>query len=230
MENLVDIGIIALAALVHASLQLGIGSLVLLYHESSNRHVTDKTKSLVSSFLSGVGTIIFLALSSTAFLISNFFGGSLKVEILAIVITLLVAFACAMWFCYYRRGSTTELWLPKTVARYISSRARATNNNTEAFALGILTCFGEAPFVLILFMVAGNSIADFEMAWRPVVAALYTVVAILPLVVARLAIRKGKNAHDIQRWRIANRVFIMSMSGVGFLVLGAFLFAFRIMG
>lgn len=224
-----DIGIILLAAIVHASLQLGLGSLILLYHESAGKYVTSKTKALVSSFLSGSGTIIFLALGATAFVIGSFFGGSLEVEILALVISLLVVLAISVWFVYYRRGTSTELWLPKSVASYINTRARATSNNTEAFSLGMLTVFGEAPFVIVLVTVAGNSVADFDILWQPMVVALYTLIAVLPLWVVRFSIRRGKTAHDLQRWRNANKTFIMIMSGLGFVILGAFLLCFRIL-
>jgi hypothetical protein len=230
MEYWLDLSIVGLAALVHATLQLGVGSLVLLYHESARKHVQKTTKSLVSSFMAGIGAMVFLGLASTAFVITNFFGGGLVVKILAAVIGLLVALAVTVWCFYYRAGSTSELWLPRSVAEFIDMRARMTESNTEAFSLGVLAYIGELPFVLILSVVAGNSLADLPELWRPVGAAIYTLIAILPLIVVRAAAKTGKTAQMIQKWRLNNQTFLIVVSGLGFATLGAFIFAFRVLG
>lgn len=48
------IGVIVLAALVHATLQMNLGSLLLLYHESLGKHIKKRTKFLVSNYIFGV--------------------------------------------------------------------------------------------------------------------------------------------------------------------------------
>ena len=71
---------------------------------------------------------------------------------------MLVALAILVWFFIIDVGKSTELWLPRSVARFIDRRAKLTNSNTEAFSLGMLTSLAEMPFTLILFVVAANSI------------------------------------------------------------------------
>jgi hypothetical protein len=229
MENLVDLGIIGLAALIHASFQLGTGSLVLLYHESARKHVQKTTKSLVSSYIAGIGTMTFLGLATTGFLILNTFGGAMPAGQLVGIIGILLLMALIVWLFYYRRGSEGELWLPRGVAKFISGRARATENNTEAFSLGLLTSFGEIPFVAVLMLVAGDGVAEVADHWRPIVVAIYTAIAILPMAVMRMAIHKGKTAQNIQAWRMHNRRFLLGISTLGFIVLAWFILAFRVL-
>ena len=223
--------IVSLAAIVHASLQLSLGALLLLYHASLGKHIKVKTKALVGSFISGIGMFILLALAAATFVIGAWTDGQgLPLFCLVILIGILVALAIIIWFFYYRRGRSTELWLPKVVARYINQRAEVTESNTEAFALGLLASFGELPFTLVLTVVAANSILDLPQIYQPLLAVLYALVAILPMMVMRLAIRRGKTVVDVQKWRVKNKNFLKVISGALFLVLGLFLLAFKVMG
>jgi len=230
MNEFVNIAIIILAAIVHASLQLGLGCLLLLYHESAGKHIKSKTKNLVGSFISGVGAIVFLLLATACFLISSTFDGALSTPVLTTVIGILIALAVAMWFLYFRRGDTTELWLPKVIAKFIDNRAKVTDNNTEAFSLGVTTSFAEIPFIMILLLVAGNSVLEFDPIYQPMFVCFYTIIAIIPLVILNLFIRTGRNVVDIQKWRVKNKLFLRIISGFSFLILGIFILAFKILG
>lgn len=230
MGELVSFGMIILAAAVHASLQLGLGGLLLLYHESKGKHVNNKTRGLVGSYISGVGVIVFLLLATACYIVTTLFGGILSVELLAAIMSILLVLSLVMWVFYYRRGETMELWLPKAVSRFIDGRAKVTNSNTEAFSLGVLTSFAELPFTIVLLLVAGNSILELETIYQPLMVAIYTIIAIVPLVVFRLAIRSGRNVVDVQKWRVRNKMFLRIVSGAGFLVLAIFVFAFKVMG
>ena len=225
----IPFGEVILAAIVHASLQLQLGALLLLYHASLGKHVRKKTKTIVSSYIAGIGTLIFLAVAATCFVFDRYFGKALYPEEIVIVIAMLIALAIVMWGFYYRRGKTTELWLPRSVARYIDKRAKATESNTEAFSLGVLTSLAEMPFTLVLFIVAANSILTLEPLWQLIAVVIYTVIAILPPVILRLAVRRGESITNIQRWRVKNKTFLRILSGVGFLILGIFLFAFELL-
>lgn len=227
MSDLLSIATLTLAALVHASLQLGLGCLLLLYHESLGKHIRTRTRSLVGSFISGVGIIVFLLLATACFIVINIFEGTFSPEILATIIGILAALTLVMWFLYYKTGKSTELWLPKIVAKFINNRAKVTNSNTEAFSLGVLTCFAEMPFVTILLLIAGNSILELPIEYRALAVAIYTIISIIPLVILRLAIRTGKTVVDIQKWRLRNKTFLRIISGTGFLILALFLLAYK---
>lgn len=229
MEMIIPFSEVFLAAVIHATLQLSLGALLLLYHASLGKHVRRKTRFLVDSYISGMGMLVFLGLAATIFILDRYFEKPLYIEELVIVVGMLIALAIAVWFFYYRRGKSTELWLPRSVARFIDKRAKLTNSNTEAFSLGVLTSLAEMPFTLILFVVAANSILVLPQLYQILAVAMYTVITIIPPIVLRLAIRKGQTVVDIQRWRVKHKTFFRLLTGVGFLVLGFFLFTFEVL-
>lgn len=229
MDMFIPMSEVILAALVHASLQLQLGALLLLYHASLGKHVRKKTKTIVSSYIAGIGTLVFLAVAAICFIFDRYFGKALYPEEMVIVISMLLALALIVWTLYYKRGKSTELWLPRTVARFIDKRAKETNSNTEAFSLGVLTSLAEMPFTLVLFIVAANSILKLDGLWQLIAVVIYTVITLLPPIILRLAVRKGETITNIQRWRVQHKTFMRVISGIGFLVLGMFLFAFEVL-
>lgn len=229
MEMIIPFSEVFLAAVIHATLQLSLGALLLLYHASLGKHVRKKTRFLVDSYISGMGMLVFLGVAATIFILDRYFEKPLYIEELIIVVGMLVALAIAAWFFYYRRGKSTELWLPRSVARFIDKRAKTTNSNTEAFSLGVLTSLAEMPFTIVLFVVAANSILVLPHLYQILAVAMYTVITIIPPVALRLAIRKGQTVVDIQRWRVKHKMFFRLLTGIGFLALGFFLFTFEVL-
>ncbi|MBP5674922.1 hypothetical protein J6W91_01165 [Candidatus Saccharibacteria bacterium] len=226
----VQIGIITLAAIVHASLQLEVGALMLLYHASLGKHIKKKTKSLVSSYILGAGVLVLLLLTTATFLIATFLGSSLSPKCMMILAAVLLMLALLIWLFYYRSKQTTELWLPKSVARYINKRAKLTESNVEAFSLGMLTAFAEMPFSLVLMVVAGNSVTALPFLWQFATMVVYAFITILPLLVLRFSIRRGSTVVDVQKWRLKNKNFFKILSGLLFLTLGIFIIAFKVLG
>lgn len=230
MIDYVSIGTILLAALIHASLQLSLGSLLLLYHSSLGKHIRKKTKRLVTHFIFGVLLMTILVISTLCFIIAVLSGGTLSPGCILVCSGILVALAFCAWFLYYRSGRSTELWLPRSVSRFIAFRAKVTNSNTEAFSLGLLVGFAEMPFSLVLSAVASNSILVLPEPWQIMMIIFYSLIAISPLAILRLCIHRGQTVADIQKWRTENKLFLKFLTGTGFLVLAIFLIAFEVMG
>ena len=229
MSVFLPLGVIILSALVHATFQLGLGALLLLYHASLGRHIRRRTLKLVSAFTAGFSVMVLLMLASACFFIWTVFQGKFPDWMFTVSIAILSGLAIVVWFLYYRCGNTTELWLPKPVARYISRRAKSTDSSVEAFALGLLTCFSEFPFTIILVLIAGGGVMGFSLSFRMPAIALYLLIAVLPLIITRLTIRRGSTVVDVQRWRVKNKNFLRNLSGLGFLTLAIFLFAFKVL-
>ena len=225
-----DLFIILLAGIVHATLQLGVGALLLLYHASLGKHVKRKTRELVSNYILGNAFLTTLAVLATCFLISVIFQGEMNPAMLTIIVGFLVALAISVWVFYYRWGKSTELWLPKSVAKFINNRAKITESKTEAFSLGMLACFAEAPFTFMLIIVVANSIINLPLSLQILSVALYVIISVIPLIIMRIAIRKGGTVVDVQKWRLKNKNFLRIMSGIGFFVLALFLLAFKVIG
>lgn len=218
-----------LAAVIHATLQVSLGSLLLLYHASIGKHVRKKTRNLVDSYIMGIVVLVFLTLGSMVFLLDRYFEKPLYVEELVIVVGMLVALAIATWMFYYRIGKSTELWLPRGIARFIDQRAKTTNNSIEAFSLGALTSLAEMPFTIVLMVVSANSIMKLSPLYQILAVVVYAAIAVVPLIVLRLIIRKGQTVVDVQRWRVKHKNFFRLLTGIGFCVLAFFLFTFEVL-
>ena len=222
------IGVIVLAALAHATLQMNLGSLLLLYHESLGKHIKKRTKFLVSNYIFGVFFLVLTSLAATAYFVFLFFGTNLSTICLVVLAVVLVALTLCIWLFYYRTGRSTELWLPKPVAKYIMKRTKQTDSNIEAFALGLLASFAEAPFFIVLMLITADSLLKLSIPLQIAMLTIYTVIALLPLVILRLAVRHGKTVVEIQKWRLNNKNFLKALSGTLFITLAIFLLAFRI--
>ena len=94
------IGVIVLAALAHATLQMNLGSLLLLYHESLGKHIKKRTKFLVSNYIFGVFFLVLTSLAATAYFVFLFFGANLSTICLVVLAVVLVALTICIWLFY----------------------------------------------------------------------------------------------------------------------------------
>ena len=230
MSDIVCIATIILAGIAQASLQLGLGGLILLYHNSMGKHRRKKTRYLAKNYIIGASAMTFLMVCSLCFLIGIFFGGSLSVEWLVIFIGVFAACAAIMWLFYYRGGKrSTELWLPKSFTRFIQKKARNTNDNVEAFSLGLLSNFAEMPFSLAIYFVVANCILNMSGQLQIIVVLAYTAITIIPMMVLKLRVKTGKSTVEAQKWRIQNKAFSKVVSGSSFMLLAIFVLAFWVL-
>lgn len=230
MRGFSALGVIILAAVTHATLQLGLGAMLLLYHASAGKHVKKRTRQLATSYVTGVWLMVTLMLLACCYLILVLAGGPLETWCLMVLGVMLVVLAILAWIFYYRSGRSTELWLPKVVARYINRRAKATESNTEAFSLGFLAELAEMPFSIVLMVIAANSVLLLPQGWQVAAIFGYTIVAILPLGFLRLTVRRGKTAVEVQKWRVRNKPFFRLLTGLCFVALAWFLIGFEALG
>ena len=230
MSDIVCIATLVLAAIAQASLQLGIGGLILLYHNSLGKHRRRKTRFLARNYILGTCAISFLAICAFCYLISNFFSGALRTEWLVICVGALVACAAIMWIFYYRGGKqSTELWLPKSITNFIRRKARKTDDGIEAFSLGLLSGFAELPISVAICFVVANSVLNLSAQWQVLAVAAYIFATTLPMLVLRIKITTGQSAVDAQKWRVRNKAFARIISGSSFMLLAIFIVAFWVM-
>lgn len=231
MDGLTNLFIVMFAALIHGMLQLGISALVLLYHASLGSNIRKKTKELTLNFILGFSLFTGLAISSICFFILVIFGGIIPAVGVMILSIILSAVAFFVWFVYYRKKSEgTELWIPRSFAKFITTRAQKTDDNVEAFSLGMLIACAEAPFAAALMIAAGNSIVDMPQGMQIISVLVYVIISALPMWIAQLLVNRGKTVVEVQKWRVKNKDFFKVMTGVGFIVLAVFLLAFKVTG
>ena len=224
------LGVVILSGLVAASLQLPLGTLLLLYHASIGKNVRKKTKKLASSFISGATLMNFLLLGTSIFLVSVLIPtGQLPDIGYIILFGLLIFLGLIAWFFYYKRKGSTELWLPRHLAKFIDARAKTTDNLSEAFSLGLLVPLSEILFTLPLLVLSADAILHLDTIYQALGLVTFTIFSALPLLILRIFIRRGRNVAEVQRWRLKNKSFFRFFTGAGFLVLAAFIFAFVIL-
>ena len=227
MSDLLSIATIVLAGVVQASLQLSLGGLVLLYHSSMGQHKRRKTRYLAKSYIWGACAISFVCVCAMAFLVQQFLGGAITQEWMMVSIGALIACSLVMWLGYFRDGSGTELWLPKSLSRYITRRAKHANDNIEAFSLGMLSAFAELPITLAIYFVVANCLLNVQF---PLLAALlYVLIVAMPMIILKVSIKTGRNVVAAQKWRIRNKRFAKLFSGSSFVVLALFVVAFWVL-
>lgn len=230
MSDIMCIATIVLAAITQASLQLGLGGLVLLYHNSMSKHRRKTTRRLAKNYIFGACAITFLMVCTFCFLIGNCFGGALSTEWLLVCVGIFAACGIIMWLLYYRKGRrSTELWLPRAFARFIQKKARKTNDDIEAFSLGLLSSFAEMPLSIAIYFIVANCILNMSGYLQIIVAVCYAITIALPLVILKINMKTGRSAVDVQKWRVQNKAFAKIISGSSFMLLAIFILAFWVM-
>ena len=226
--------IIAFSALIHASFQLSISVLTLVSGHSLGRKTSHKrVLSLMSSLIIGIGITTLLLLATVTYSFSLVVWESINAERLigAIVCGLLIGLGLATWIFYYQKGAGTTLWLPRSMAEFLSSRAKSTRSKTESFGLGMVSVISELVFIVAPIAAAAMTIALLPSPSLQATGVIfYLTISLLPLFIIFLAVGGGKKLSRIQGWRERNKGFLQFVSGGSLLILAAFLFVDRVLG
>lgn len=228
MDILSAFVIIVLSGGIHATFQLSVSVLTLLSGQkisqnSSHRHLMK----LASAMILGVFLASGMIFASIAFLLTIFnniiLNGS---KILwAAVIGLLVGSATSVLFFYYRsKKSGTELWLPRSLANFISKKSHKTTHAAEAFSLGVSSVLAEFIFLLPLFLAGANTASKLNYAFQFVAFVAYIFIANFPLFVIYCLISGGHPLLKIQKWRERNKRFLQVFASFGLVILAFYVF------
>ncbi len=229
MSGMVDLAIIVLAGLIHAMLQLGVGAMLTLYHAVLGGTIKKKARTLGRNYMLGAGLFNMLTVAACCFVVLVIFSGTMPDPAVIIICGVLMMLAMGIWFLYYRKGEGTELWVPRSFAKFIGERADETDDNVEAFSLGMTMAAGEMPFAIALIIVAVNSILTLPQSTQIMAILLYVAMAEIPMIILQVAIRNGKTVVEIQKWRVRNKNFLKIITGICYVVLAIFVIAFKVM-
>lgn len=227
--------IIIFAALIHASFQLSVSMLTLLSGHSLGRKTAHlRVVRLMGSFISGVAILTFVMISAIAYYFFMFVHHSIVNEQLlaAIVSGLMVGLGVATWAFYYRRKSAgTALWLPRGLARHLTSRTKATKQHAEALGLGMASVVAELIFIIAPMLGAALAIVILPGFWWQFAGILtYVLVSLLSLLIAFALVGSGHHISKIQAWREKNKRFLQFAAGGSLIILAAFIFVDRMLG
>ena len=228
MDTLTAFSVVAFAALIHASFQLGVSMVTLLsHHTAGNKLSATRSLRLVGSFLGGTVVMTTLIVSFLSYLTVSLLHGQSRVPDFAwaIVTGIAVGIGLAIWLFYYRGGKGTPLWLPRGVARFLHARIADTTLSAEAFSLGLTSVFAELIFIIAPASSAALALVSLPPNLQLVAMALYVVIASFGMIVVTVLIGSGHRLSQIQRWREQNKRFLQFAAGSGLIVLGFYLYA-----
>lgn len=225
MNIISSFAIITFAALIHASFQLSVSVLTLLSgHAIGAKTAHHKLLRLTSGFVGGVAVMTLLVLSFISLLLQHGFTAKVPLLAWAVVCGLLLSLGLAVWLFYYRREKGTSLWIPRSLARYLNSRSKATRRSAEAFSLGLASVVMELLFILAPMLVSAMVLVELPALWQLVGLAVYTVVSSLSLLIVWALIGSGHTLSRVQKWREDNKRFLQFAAGSGLLVLGFYVY------
>jgi len=231
MDILTSLAIVGFAALIHASFQLSVSVLTLLSgHAIGAKKSRARVLRLTSSYTTGVGIMTLLVLSFASLVFLHFFGSEVPLIVWAIVCGLVLGIGIAVWLFYYRRGADgTELWIPRSFAKFLSERSKKTNQSAEAFSLGLTTVISELIFIIPTVAIAALVLIDLPAIWQLAGIGIYTLISLLSLLIVWSLITSGKSLGRIQKWRTENKRFLQFSAGSALMVLGFFVYVSKIM-
>lgn len=217
--------IIIFAALIHASFQLSVSMLTLLSgHAIGSKAAHTKLLRLTNGFFFGVAVMTMLLLSFIALIFQHSFGTTVPLVAWAVGCGLLLGLGVAVWAFYYRREEGTSLWLPRSLARYLSERTKATKQTAEAFGLGLSSVVAELIFIAAPMVITALVLIRLEPVWQLAGIFAYTVVSLLSLAIVNGLIGSGHKLSRIQKWREKNKRFLQFAAGSGLLILGFYVY------
>jgi len=230
MDIASSLAIVTLAALIHASFQLSVSVLTLLSgHAIGAKHSQARVMRLTFGFVTGVGVMTLLALSFISLLFLHMFGNDAPDFVWAIACGLLIGVGLTVWFFYYRREKGTSLWIPRSFARHLSERSKATKNAAEAFSLGLTSVIGELLFIAAPMIISALVLIQLPGHWQLVGIAIYAVISLITLFSIWVLIGSGHKLSAIQKWREDNKGFLQFAAGGALAVLGFFVYVCKVL-
>lgn len=229
MDIVTSLAIVTLAALIHASFQLSVSVLTLLSgHAIGAKRSQAKVARLTFGFVSGAAVMTVLTLSFISLLFLHIFGTDAPQFVWAITCGLLVGVGIAVWLFYFRHEKGTSIWIPRSFARHLSDRSKATKHSTEAFSLGLTSVLSEILFIAAPMVVSALVLIQLPGAWQLVGIGIYAFISLITLISVWILIGSGHRISEIQKWRENNKKFIQFSAGTGLAILGFFVYVVKV--
>ena len=143
------------------------------------------------------------------------------VDIFAFIMSgIAAALSILSFFCYYKKGKTAALFLPRPTADQLVTCAKSVKKKSDAFLLGAFSNTLELPFTFSLYVIfaLASTVMESPLLPRCILVIAYVIVIILPLFIMRAAFRSGRNLADITRFRIKKKPLFRILISVDFLL------------
>ena len=234
MSFFVSLGIVILAMLIMACLQLQPGVFSLFYHYASGKYSYARTSDITLFFILGAETSAACLFLCSYYIADFLFLYKFRPEtsfFAWIIAGALLALAIMSIFCYFRPGPGTKLFIPRRCAQNLDSHARTASSRSDAFALGALSSICELPFTLPLYIVTSIEIMEMTVEFFPsnLLTILYIVIPTIPLFITRWKFQLGHNLANIQRSRVKDKNFTRIILSLSYTAIAVLFIYFRIL-
>jgi len=217
--------VLIFAGLIHASFQLSISMLTLLSgHAIGGKASQARVTRLTGGFVVGAITMTTLIVSFLTYVLITLAGKNFSPLLWATASGFSIGLSVAVWIFYYRRERGTALWIPRSLARYLSNRTKATKESAEAFGLGLSSIASESLFIIGPSSIAALSIATLPRSLQLFGLVTYVVVASFSLILVYMLVGSGHRLSRIQKWRETNKRFLQFIAGSALAVLGFYIY------
>lgn len=212
MSFFVSLGIVIVAMLIMACLQLQPGVLALLNHYASGKYSKNHTSELTLFFILGSEAVAAFLFVCCFFIANSLFLYQFRPETSLfawVIVGMLVSMALMGFTCYFRKGPGTQLFISRKCARNLEKHAKSAKTRSDAFTLGAFSNICELPFTLPLYIVTSLEITEMSVEFSPshFLTLLYIMVPTIPLFAMRLKFKLGYNLADIERSRVKDKIF-----------------------
>jgi hypothetical protein len=230
MDLLTTFAIICFTAIIHASFQLSVSTMTLMSGHALGRRTSFlRLQSLTSFFVIGVTVMTILLLSTGCWLYLTIFRFAVPSLVWIGLCGLSVGVGISVSLFYYRGARGTVLWLPRSIAEYLTARSKRTKNPGEAFGLGCISVLAELIFLFAPLSIASLTVLSLPASLQLAGMALYVVVSLVSLLAVMVLIGSGHKISSIQYWRERNKHFLQYAAGAALIILGFFIYVYAVL-
>ena len=234
MSFFISLGIVILAMVIMASLQLQPGVFALFYHYASGKYSKTRTSDLTIFFILGAETAAACLFLCSYYITNLFFFYQFQPEtsfFAWIIAGILITLSITSLIYYFRPGPGTKLFISRKYAKNLNAHARIAKSRSDAFILGALSGIYELPFTLPLYFITSIEIIEMttESFSGHLLTLLYIITPIIPLLIIRWRFQTGHNLADIERSRVKDKKFIRIILSLSYLSIAILFIYFRIL-
>lgn len=235
MSVFASIGIVIIAMLIMASLQLVPGVFALFHHYALGKYSRRNASSLSLFFILGTEIISAFLFIASFFIASVIFLNDLNPRnnvITWIFVGIFAALSITSFFFYFRHpySKDTVLFLPRRFALILNKRAHDVKTPSDAFILGALSNIYELVFTLPLYIITAAEIMYMHTEYIAdnLLTILYILISAVPLLIMYFSFLSGKTLADIERSRVKDKTFHRFAISFGYFTIMILTIFFRI--
>ncbi len=211
MSVFISVGILILAMLIMAFLQLIPGVFALFSHYALGKFSKAKAYDLMLFFIIGVETINVCLFLSIYYLTYVFNFGDFDVFhscFTWIIVGVMTGLSFASLFFYFRNDKGTKLFISRKYASALNYSSKNIKSRSDAFSLGAVSGTYELLFTIPLYIIVSLIITRFIPSYAGITAFIFIIMPLISLFCIYACYRTRHNLADIIKSRRENKNFI----------------------